>query len=154
MPESASEEWLEWLQQLHLLDRFEVNRCMKPPGLGEVTSALLHTKCFCDGKGLSSSFEIPRMELIAVTMAKRIDILWRKELQMVLLNLVFWTDNTSVLKYIRNDTSQFKVFVANQVSQILKISCSAQWRYMDTSGNPVDIASRGVKIDAFVANAA
>lgn len=46
VPESVSKEWLEWLQQLHLLDRFEVSRCMKPPGFGEVTSAQLHH--FCD----------------------------------------------------------------------------------------------------------
>lgn len=33
-----------------------------------------------------------------------------------------------VLKYIMNETSRFKIFVANRVSQILKVSCSAQWR--------------------------
>lgn len=43
VPESVSKEWV---QQLHLLDRFEVRRCMKPPGFGEVTSAQLHH--FCD----------------------------------------------------------------------------------------------------------
>lgn len=101
----------------------------------------------------SKCVTIPRMELIAATMASRIDMLWRKELRMDLLDSVFWTDSTSVLKYIRNETSRFKVFVTNRVSQILKASCSAQWRYVDTSSNPADIASRGVKVDVFIADA-
>ena len=46
VPESVSKEWLEWLQQLHLLEKFEVSRSMKPPGFGQVTSAQLHH--FCD----------------------------------------------------------------------------------------------------------
>lgn len=96
---------------------------------------------------------IPRMELIAATMASCMEVLWRKELQMDLLDSVFWTDSTSVLKYIRNKTSRFKVFVANQVSQILKASCSSQWRYVDTGNNPADIASRGVKADVFIKDA-
>lgn len=83
-------------------------------------------------------------------MASRMDMLWRKELKMDLLDSVIWTDSTSVLKYIRNETSQFKVFVANRVSQILKVSSPAHWRYVDTSLNPADIASRGVKVDKFI----
>ena len=182
VPESVSKEWLEWLRQLHLLDKFEVSRCMKPTGFGEVTSAQLHHFCdssehgygtvtylllknknmevhsaFVMGKARVAPLKcvtIPRMELIAATMASRIDMLWRKELQMALLDSVFWTDSTSVLKYIRNETSRFKVFVANRVTQILKVSCSAQWRYVDTSSNPADIASRGVKVDAFVVDTA
>lgn len=72
---------------------------------------------------------------------------------MDLLDTVFWMDSSFVLKYLRNETSRFKVFVANRVSQILKVSCSAQWRYVDTSSNPADIASRGVKVDVFIADA-
>lgn len=178
VPESVSKEWLDWLQQLSLLESFEVSRCMKPLGFGEVTSAQLHH--FCDAceygygtvtylllKSENSEFHsafvmgkarvaplkcvtIPRLELIAATMASRMDMLWRKELKMDLLDSVFWTDSTSVLKYIRNETSRFKVFVANRVSQILKVSSPAQWRYVDTSINPADIASRGVKVENFI----
>lgn len=98
------------------------------------------------------SVTIPRMELIAATMASRMDILWRKEMHMDLLDSVFWTDSTSVLKYIRNETSRFKVFVSNRVSQILKVSSPEQWRYVDTASNPADMASRGVKVDVFIQN--
>ena len=58
---------------------------------------------------------------------------------------------TSVLKYIRNQTSRFKVFVANRVSEIL-VSQLSQWRCVDTARNSVDVASRGLKVDAFLKN--
>ena len=50
---------------------------------------------------------IPRLELTAAVVAARMDRLWRKELQMLLIDSVFWTDSTSVLKYIKNETSRF-----------------------------------------------
>ncbi|KAI3358083.1 hypothetical protein L3Q82_003095 [Scortum barcoo] len=40
---------------------------------------------------------------------------------------VFWTDSASVLKYMRNETSRFKVFVAKRVSEIFKASKPSQW---------------------------
>ncbi|KAI9999388.1 hypothetical protein NQD34_018259 [Periophthalmus magnuspinnatus] len=96
------------------------------------------------------SLTIPRMELIAATMASRMDMLCKRELQMDLLDSVFWTDSESVLKYIRNETSRYKVFVANRVSQILKASSPAQWRYVVTDSNPADIASRGLKAETLL----
>lgn len=180
VPESTSKEWLKWLQQLHLLDSFKVDRCVKPSGFGDIDTAQLHHFCDAsqDGYGMVSylllknncsemhsafimgkarvaplkTVTIPRMELIAATMASRMDVLWRRELQMDLLDSVFWTDSQSVLKYIRNETSRFKVFVANRVSQILKASHPIQWRYVNTASNPADMASKGVKVDVFIQN--
>lgn len=96
---------------------------------------------------------ISRIELIAATMSSRIDVLWRKELHMHLQDSVFWTDSASVLKYIRNETSNFRVFVANRVSEIHQASQPCHWRYVETVANPADVASRGVKAEAFLKNA-
>lgn len=96
------------------------------------------------------SITIPRMELTAAVVASRMDKLWKKELQMPLQESVFWTDSTSVLKYIRNETSRFKIFVANRVSEIHSLSNSSQWRYVNTSSNPADLASRGAKVESFL----
>lgn len=49
----------------------------------------------------------PRMELTAATMAARMDKLLRAELQLELQTSVFWSDSTTVLKYISNKTSRF-----------------------------------------------
>lgn len=92
------------------------------------------------------------MELTAATMASRMDTFWKRELHMRLQPSLFWTDSTSVLKYIRNETSRFRTFVANRVSEILKASQASQWRYVSTTSNPADVASRGLKVDAFLKN--
>lgn len=180
IPESVAREWTSWLNELCYLEKCNLMRCLKPLDFGELTTAQLHHFCDAseDGYGVVTyllsqnahsqvhsafvmgrarvaplkSVTIPRMELIAATMASRMDILWRKELHMRLQDSVFWTDSASVLKYIRNETSRFKVFVANRVSEIYKASQPSQWRYVETAGNPADIASRGVKIDVFLRN--
>lgn len=100
----------------------------------------------------SKPVSIPRMELTAAVLAASMDKLWRKELRPQLEDSVFWTDSTSVLKYIKNETSRFRVFVANRVSEILKISDASQWRFVNTVNNPADLAYRGVKAKLFINN--
>lgn len=83
--------------------------------------------------------------------AVTLDKLWKQQFKMdFLLNSVFWTDGTAVLKYINNETSRFRVFVANRVSEILKASSASQWRYVNTTHNPADLASRGMKAETFL----
>ncbi|KAL7849608.1 hypothetical protein SRHO_G00212310 [Serrasalmus rhombeus] len=92
------------------------------------------------------------MELTAAVVAARMDRLWRRELRLPLLDSVFWTDSTSVLKWINNETSRFRIFVPNRVSEILKASKASQWRYVNTTHNPTDFASRGMRAEPFLIN--
>lgn len=90
-----------------------------------------------------NSVSIPRLKLTAAIMASLRDTFWKRELHMQFQSSVFWSDSTSVLKYIKNETSRFLTFVANRVSEILKISQVSQWTHMNTTSNPADLASRG-----------
>lgn len=147
---------MDKLEELSQLENFKVERHLKPRDFGEVTAAQLHhfTDASEDGYGAVTylllhnahyqvhsaivmgksriaplkTVSIPRMELTAATMASRMDTLWRKELHMQLHDSIFWRDSTSVLKYIKNETSRFRIFVANRVSEILKLSQASQWR--------------------------
>ena len=178
LPAATAQEWTAWLEELQQLDDFKVVRCFKPPGFGEVSSTQLHhfadasedgygtvtyllqqnihgqTHCaFVMGKARVAPLKpvtIPRMELTAAVMASRMDKLWRKELKMPLQQSVFWSDSTSVLKYINNKTSRFKTFVANRVAEILSTTETPQWRYVNTSSNPADLASRGTRVSTFL----
>ncbi|XP_039503038.1 uncharacterized protein LOC120459480 [Pimephales promelas] len=178
LPSSVTKEWMAWLEELHELKNWEVSRCLKPVDFGHLVSAQLHHFADASEEGFGTAtylllhddrgrthsvfmmgkarvaplklVTIPRMELTAAVMASRMDKLWRKELQMDLQESVFWTDSTSVLKYINNETSRFKVFVSNRVSEILKISNASQWRYVSTLTNPADLASRGVKVQSLL----
>ncbi|KAL4009002.1 hypothetical protein ACER0C_002854 [Sarotherodon galilaeus] len=178
IPSAVAEEWKTWVEELHLLNNISIGRCLKPPDFGEtitaqlhhfadasekgygaVTYLLLHNSCsqthssFIMGKSRVAPLKpvtIPRMELTAAVVAVRMDRMWRRELRLPLLNSVFWTDSTAVLKYINNETSRFLVFVANRVSEILKASSASQWRYVNTTHNPADLASRGMKAETFL----
>lgn len=93
---------------------------------------------------------IPRMELTAATVAVRIDRMMQDELELPLEPSVFWTDSTSVLKYIHNETSRFQTFAANRVAVIRATTKSSQWRYVNCCMNPADCVSRGVSASNFL----
>ena len=181
IPDSIAQDWMTWIQDLHLLEDFQVDRCFKPTSFEKVTHAHLHhfadacedgygtatylvlhddqgqVHCgFVMGKARVAPLKpatIPRMELTAATMASRMDTLLRKELQMELADSVFWTDSTSVLKYINNKTARFRTFVANRVAAIVKVSHAHQWRYVNSVNNPADMASRGLTVKTFLKKA-
>ena len=72
------------------------------------------------------------------------------QLELSLSQSVFWSDSTTVLKYIANTTARFKTYVANRVSAIRALSEVTQWRYISSKMNPADVASRGMKVGPFL----
>ncbi len=126
-----------------------MSRCIKPAGSGHVKTFQLHhfadasengygtvtyllltndhgqKSCtFMLGKSRVAPLKqvtIPRMELTAATIAVKMDRMLRQELQINLEESTFWTDSTTVLRYIENDSTRFKTFVANRVSLIGEI---------------------------------
>ncbi len=90
---------------------------------------------------------IHHLELTAAVLAVRMDKMLRRELQLDLHPSVFWTDSTTVLKYIGNETRRFHMFVANRVAVIRNETDVAQWRHIGTRLNPADEASRGLSAE-------
>ena len=90
------------------------------------------------------SVTIPRLELVAAVIG--IDILQfiQRETDLSISRVLYWTDSTSVLKYISIKTKRFHVFVANKISRILEASNPSDWRYVNTKLNPPDLGSRGL----------
>ncbi|XP_073816668.1 uncharacterized protein [Musca autumnalis] len=54
-----------------------------------------------------------------------------------------WSDSMVVLSWIREQPSNFNVFVSNRVSRIQSITSTMKWHYVPTNLNPSDILSRG-----------
>ena len=52
-----------------------------------------------------------------------------------------------VLGYIKNETRRFRIVVANRVRKIRDNTNKNQWKYISTSENPGDDASRGLAFD-------
>ncbi len=178
IPQSSQQKWSKWQEDLKHVGNFEINRCAKPKDFGQVTSAQLHHfsdaseyaystvtyirlqndknqvhTAFILGKSRVSPLKqvtIPRLELTAAVLTVKVDRMVRSELQLPLEKSQFWTDSTSVLKYIKNEDKRFQTFVVNRIATIKEASDIEQWRYIPTAENPADDASRGMKIEYLV----
>lgn len=62
-------------------------------------------------------------------------------------SIVSWTDSTTVLKYICNETISFHTFVAHRVSVIRKATKVDQWKYVGSKLNPADEGSHGLRVE-------
>ena len=178
IPGVFSQQWTDWLADLKQMAEFKVDRCIKPKNFGQITHSQLHHfsdasesgygtvsylrlengngevhVSFMMGKSRVAPLKqmtIPRMELAAAVLAVRVDKMLRKELQLPLDKSMFWTDSTTVLKYISNENKRFQTFVANRISLIRDATDVTQWKYVGTKENPADAASRGLTADRFL----
>ena len=76
----------------------------------------------------------------------------RKELEVPVNRSLFWTDITSVLRYIENEDKRFHPFLSNRLTIIHDGSTPGQWGYVDSKRNPSDAASRGLSAKALLGN--
>ena len=171
--------WNNWISQTEELKSLQIDRCYKPRDFGEVKSSQLH--CFSDASEVGigvviylrienrdgtvhcsfvlgksrvaplKTVTIPRMELTAATASVRLCKMVTEELDLKVDQIFYWTDSTSVLKYIANTNVRFHTFVANRLAVIHEATEVSQWHYVSTKDNPADCASRGVtRMDKFL----
>ena len=171
--EKHAEHWRKWIEDVTHLSNFRVNRCLKPLDLGCTAAAQLHhfsdaseyaygtvsylllentegkKHCaFLMGKSRVAPLKlitIPRLELTAAVVAVKVDKMLQQELKIPLQQSIFWTDSTTVLRYIDSETARFKTFVANRIVLIREATKPSQWKHVRTTENPADQASRGLK---------
>ena len=166
-------KWLKWQYTLRNISDIKIGRCYTPVGFGVVKYKEIHYFCDASSSGYGAvsymriidnsgrvhiSFimgkerlspikpvTILRLELSAATLAVKMNTTVMDELRHdnKIDNIVFWTDSTTVLHYIRNHDKRYKIFVANRLATIHAHSTVSQWRYVTTTENPADHASRG-----------
>ena len=164
--------WEKWRSQLSALEHFSMDRCVIPDGFGSVVSRQIHhfsdtiasaigygqvtyLRSVDDKDNIHCAFlmwksrlaplkamTIPRLELTAATTSVRVGGMVSREWNDPVDREIYWTD---VLKYIRNETKRFHVFVANRVQRIRDETDPIQWRHVDSENNPADDASRGLE---------
>ncbi|XP_048245274.1 uncharacterized protein LOC125376895 [Haliotis rufescens] len=93
---------------------------------------------------LTPQLTIPRLELQGAVLAIRLWVVLKKELDLKIERVLFWTDSNTVLQYLNNETKRFKPFVANRVSEILDSSDCKQWCHVASVDNPADHSTRGL----------
>ncbi|XP_041455129.1 uncharacterized protein LOC121407938 [Lytechinus variegatus] len=172
IPVEEAQKWKSWLDELPEMEEFEVNRCVKPHNFGKVTDYQLHN--FADASEVAygamtylmmtsedgqvhcsllmaktrlaplKKSTIPRLELMAATLATRMDTMIRRELDFPITKSTFWTDSMIVLNYIQNKDKRFHTFVSNRLAIIHNATEMDQWYHIDSTLNPADILSRGM----------
>ena len=70
---------------------------------------------------------IPRLELMGAVLSTRLAKNISKTLEVG--EPIFWTDSTNVLYWIRNESREFKPFVANRIGEIHRSTNPQQWRH-------------------------
>ena len=182
IPHEMQRKWMDWLQHLPSLATFQIPRCIKPANFSNIKSAQIHhfsdaseksygyaaylrlineqDQIYCSlimGKTRLSPLKtltIPRLELCAATIASQFELDLRRELHLPfeLQPSIFWTDSTTVSRYVNNKTKVYHTFVANRVQTIRNNSEPSQWKYVSSNDNRADLPSLGLKIKNFLRN--
>ena len=169
VPSSIESKWSQWFASLSELSHFMVSRCVKPAEFDDAfielhhfsdasqhaygactymrcinKHGIVHTQLVVSKNKVAplKACTIPRLELQGAVLAVKMDSLLRQELNLSINQSYFWTDSEVVLKYIRNETRRFHVFVANRVGLIRQSSSPNQWNYVKTNENPADMLTR------------
>ena len=70
----------------------------------------------------------------------------REELEIEIDQVNYWTDSTTVLKCLSNDSKWFHTFESNHLTVIHNGSSVSDWRYINRDENPADDASKGLRL--------
>ncbi|KAJ8369824.1 hypothetical protein SKAU_G00098520 [Synaphobranchus kaupii] len=179
LPAELKPRWESWLNDLEALQKLQIPRCFAPENLGKIQKVELHHFADASSQGYGQCsyvrvvseekvhcsfilgkarvaptkvFTIPRLELTAAVVSSAVSRMLKEELELKIDQEYFWTDSQVVLGYINNDARRFHVFVANRVQRIRETTDPAQWYYIDTSQNPADHASRGLKVTELISS--
>ena len=86
---------------------------------------------------------VPRLELQSAVMAVRLGDLIKREHDFDIESTHYWSDSTTVLRWIRSESRRYHTFVANRIAEIQDSTEVNSWRHVPGSMNPADIVSRG-----------
>ena len=89
---------------------------------------------------------IPRLELQAAVLASRLAKTIQEESRIKFSDVMFFTNSTIVIAWIRNTSGSFKPFVSSRVGEIQSNSNPIQWRQIPGEFNVADDVSRGIPV--------
>ena len=88
---------------------------------------------FCHGQILFESFEShfsSTFRALWALLSVQVSHIVQAEIRLPISKVVFWSDSTSILCYIKNESRRFHTFVANPVAKIQSATKASQWRYV------------------------
>ena len=171
VPSSLEQTWLEWRQELALLEDKHIPRCYQPKSV-EIMYRQLHG--FCDASEVAYAgviylrmvdtagcihtslvmaktkvapikrLSIPRLELCGALLLAQLLHHCQTVFNFPSEDIFAWSDSTIVLNWLAGSPRRFKTFVGNRISLITDLVAPNRWHHVQSSENPADCASRGV----------
>lgn len=89
---------------------------------------------------------IPRLELCGALLGARLCNKVVTSLHRHFDLIMFWTDSTIVLGWLRMAPNLLKTFVQNRTAEIHELTKDLPWHHVSGKDNPADLVSRGVNL--------
>ena len=167
LPSNLRMKWETWVSELQDLSHVAIPRCLRLPNPESVdlhlfsdaskdafasvaylvchypsspsTSCLIASKCRVSPLKVVT---IPRLELMGAILSSRL----AKSILTVLTvdRVIYWTDSENVYYWVRNQSREFKPFVANRIGEIQRTTSPEQWHHVPGTMNPADLPTRGL----------
>ena len=99
-----------------------------------------------------SSMSIPKLELQAAVIGVRLKTTVMEEVNLEIKKVFCWCDSKTVLIYIRNEHSNFGVYVAHRINEIRENSSVSQWHYIPSNMNVADDSTMCISFKQFGSN--
>ena len=167
LPENLKAKWEKWVLELPQLSNVAVPRCLRrayPESIelhlfsdasNDAFASVAYLVCRYQDSSPSSrliaskcrvspvkAMTIPRLELMGAVLSSR---LAQNILKAITVDrTIFWTDSENVWYWVRNQSREFKPFVANRIGEIQRTSSPEQWRHVPGTVSPADLPTRGL----------
>ena len=87
---------------------------------------------------------IPELELGGAHLLAKLLTTTSKTLGIPVENIHAYSDSTIVLAWLDGTPQRYKLYVANRIAKTIRLIPPTAWKYVPTSENPADCASRGL----------
>ena len=164
------EKWKDWIAFLPNIQKIQIPRCHLPPD-STVRSTKIELHVFTDASeeafaavayfrivdgckitvslvgaktkvAPQKPLSIPRLELQAALLGTRLAATIKNAHTYTIDQTTFWTDSKTVLSWLQADHRSYKQFVALRLGEILENSNMQQWRWISTTFNIADEATK------------
>lgn len=170
-PTSVKEKWIEWLQQLPLVEETHIprlysNRMSPQPAKSiqlhlfvdagmEAYAAVAYFRveddygvdtCIVGAKSKVAPIKpmsVPRLELQGAVLGTRLVVnIMKSHYDLTIEKAIIWCDSRTVLSWLHSDSRKYSQFVIFRVAEILELSCNMEWRWIPSSENVADEATK------------